>query len=1358
MDRNVRVRLSADIGDYVAKLQQAGAATKQLAQNVESSAQRNKQAWSQASTGMLSFGAAAAAGLGAVVAKSASFESQMSAVKATGSEAAANIGELRKAAMDAGAAFGQFSSIDAAKGVEQLAKAGLSAKDILGGGLTGALSLAAAGEMEVGDAAEVTAKSLAQFKLSGDQASHVADLLAAGAGKAVGDVADFGAALSQTGTVANQYGVSIEETTGVLAAFAQNALLGSDAGTSMKAMLLQLASPTAEAQGYLEKYNISAYDAQGNFVGMADLAGQLQSKLGGLSQAQQNAALKTIFGADAIRAANILMSEGAGGIQKWTNEVNDQGYAADAAAAKVDNLKGDIAALGGAFENAMISMGEGGQGPLRFLVQSTTNAVDGFNKLPAGAKSAMAAGATVAAGAAIAVGGTMKLVSSAAEARDAYKTLSAEFPKTAGAMKTFAGGAAIVTAALVAASVAGAAYQSHLDGLMSTQTEVNAAMASMANGKTSSLDAMNADIGEMKMRATDLAGAFEYLDGQSGTWDRLGVKLQSGLPDKILGMKTASAAFSDEIEKLDQSLANMAPEQAAAAFQQLSNSMSQQGVDVLQLSSHMDGYQAKLQQQATALAGQVSSFDAASLSAQDYADWMGGKVPASVQAALDAAAAGTPAQRDLAASMGEVAANAASMAEAVTQAAQAQLAASGGMIGLEAAIDAAAEAAAKNGRNLDIATEAGRANMSSLNGIAAAGLKAAEGLNASGASVAQVEGATARARGQFVQTAQSMGMTAAKANQLADSYGLIPDTVSTKVSELGSAPAKVKADALAAALKAIPASRHTEVESAFNRGGVDAAFSALNAIDGKVANTYINTIKTTIIRTVNGGAVGGVGAAIAAMGNARGGLYEFAAGGFGSAGYAPRTSQFGGRNRDIMWPMPDGGTARWNEPHLPWEAYISGDPGVRARSLAIWRQVGSKLGVEGYAAGDLVNFAAGDFRSSVRSPGVSASWGMMQAVTSPLADLAGAVRQVTQTMHQVATTSSEAVRAKQAENAAARQLAAAKGGKNGAAQVYSQTKAAFAEEDRRAKAAILAATGKRKDRLQDAKAARDIVQERELARLKAAKDRGSAASAKEVARLEAAKARATATYQAAVDKARASSDAYKAAQQELRQEQEALANAAQQASSSFAGKYGMAYDMADWLSVMREGAGDLASLRGQLEKLRAMGLSESLVQQIASAGPGQGSDMASEIIAGGKSGVAQLNAAAQSLQSAADKLGMVQAVGVKRAGGGPVWGAGTSTSDSIAARLSDGEFVMRTWAAERIGYDRLEYANRHGRMPGFNMGGRVQVMPSAPQQQTAFTFAPRVQVSGTDTREVINGLTAEINHQARVMAVQLPGA
>ena len=101
-----------------------------------------------------------------------------------------------------------------------MAKAGVSTKDILGGGLKGALSLAAAGSLDVAEAAEISASALTQFKLSGDKIPHLADLLAAGAGKAQGSVQDLGAALNQSGLVAASTGLSIEETTGVLAAFA----------------------------------------------------------------------------------------------------------------------------------------------------------------------------------------------------------------------------------------------------------------------------------------------------------------------------------------------------------------------------------------------------------------------------------------------------------------------------------------------------------------------------------------------------------------------------------------------------------------------------------------------------------------------------------------------------------------------------------------------------------------------------------------------------------------------------------------------------------------------------------------------------------------------------------------------------------------------------------------------------------------------------------------------------------------------------------------------------------------------------------------------------------------------------------
>ena len=178
-------------------------------------------------------------------------------------------------------------------------------------------------------------------------------------------------------------GISMQETTGTLAAFANAGMIGSDAGTSLKTMLQRLASPTDKAQSLMDELGINVYDANGEFIGLAGVAGQLQQGLSGMSQEQRNAALNTIFGADAVRAANVLYKEGESGIADWTDAVSESGFAAEQAAAKNNNLKGDLENLSGSFESLMISLGEGGQGPLRSLVQTLDTLVDAFSQLPA---------------------------------------------------------------------------------------------------------------------------------------------------------------------------------------------------------------------------------------------------------------------------------------------------------------------------------------------------------------------------------------------------------------------------------------------------------------------------------------------------------------------------------------------------------------------------------------------------------------------------------------------------------------------------------------------------------------------------------------------------------------------------------------------------------------------------------------------------------------------------------------------------------------------------------------------------------------------------------------------------------------
>lgn len=380
-NKNIVIRLMADTASYEAAMTRAGSTAKTVASGMENTGRKS----ALITSGLTAAGLAAAAFGVASIKMAADFDQQMSTVQANTGATGAELDQLRQAAIEAGAST-VYSASESADAINDLGKAGMSVTDILSGGLTGALNLAASDGMAVGDAAEYMANALSMFHLSGSQASQVADTLAAGAGKAVGNVSDFGEALNNCGAQANSFGMSIQETTGVLSLFAQNGTIGAEAGTQLNSMLMKLAAPSAEASNTMKELGISAYDAQGHFVGMANFAGQLQKAEKNLTDEQRNQANATIFGSYAIKAANYLYEAGESGVNKWTKAVSESGYAAEQAAAKNNNLKGDLENLSGSMESLMISIGEGAQGPLRKLVQGLDTLVDSFASLPAGAQ------------------------------------------------------------------------------------------------------------------------------------------------------------------------------------------------------------------------------------------------------------------------------------------------------------------------------------------------------------------------------------------------------------------------------------------------------------------------------------------------------------------------------------------------------------------------------------------------------------------------------------------------------------------------------------------------------------------------------------------------------------------------------------------------------------------------------------------------------------------------------------------------------------------------------------------------------------------------------------------------------------
>ncbi len=278
-----------------------------------------------------------------------------------------------------------FSATDAGNAITELAKGGLTEADIKAGALKTTMDLAASSGMDLGEAANVVVQAMGAFGLSANESAEAANALAGAAAASSTDVEPLTQALAQCSAGAKNAGWSIQETTAVLARFADAGIEGSDAGTSLKTMLQRLAAPTSEAAATkIETLGIKTRDASGNLLGAAEMAQELQDKLGGLDAASRDAALSAIFGSDAMRAATVMMDSGTEGLQKYINAANDQEAAQRLANSQMSDGSRAIEELKGSLETAAIQIGDTLAPIVQKVAKLITALVNKFSALPEG--------------------------------------------------------------------------------------------------------------------------------------------------------------------------------------------------------------------------------------------------------------------------------------------------------------------------------------------------------------------------------------------------------------------------------------------------------------------------------------------------------------------------------------------------------------------------------------------------------------------------------------------------------------------------------------------------------------------------------------------------------------------------------------------------------------------------------------------------------------------------------------------------------------------------------------------------------------------------------------------------------------
>lgn len=765
--RNVKVELRASVSDYVGKITAASKATRDFAKAAEAGATKNKAAWEQTGKVMAGTGIALAAGLTLAVKAFADFDKEMSTVRAVSGATTDEMNKLRVAALKAGADTA-FSASEAAKAEGELAKVGISTSDILGGALIGSMNLAAAGTLDLGRAAEISGQAMKIFHLAGSDVGRIADALASGANKSAADVEQLGQALQQGGLVAAQTGLTMEDTIGTLSAFADNALMSSDAGTSLKTMLSRLNPTTEDAAQAMEALGLQAYDARGNFVGIDKFAGQLKTGLKDLTVEQRNSRLQTVFGSDAVRAATILYDLGEKGVRSYIDGVSDQGAAARVAGIQMDNLAGDLEALKGSFETALIQSGSVANDSLRTLTQTAADAVNWFGQLPTPIQKTGVELAGVAAAGLLGVGAFVTIVPKIA----ATKTALAGVGTTAGtagyALRGLAGGAVIAAVALPLVGIAGEAVRTALGDMAPGANAAGESLLQFVNkGKAAGegADLINYSFEELDRTIYNVfsGSAMHQVDA---------IFSKIGTAGGIYGSTQTDDAVQF-FKTLDNGLSNMAQnghaKEAAVLFDEVATAAAKQGVSLAQVKDTMPGYTAALDGAGQAAAGVASATALATGVTKTFADTQGElkKKADDAKAALD------------------------TLLTSIEGFGSKTLDARGAARDYEAAIDAASKSIKDNGKTLDKHTEKGRANQQALEGIATTTLKSITANYQHGASVKTLDKQVADGRKTFLHFADGMGLSKTAAGKLADALGL----TKRNVDKLKGAEAKPKVTA-----------------------------------------------------------------------------------------------------------------------------------------------------------------------------------------------------------------------------------------------------------------------------------------------------------------------------------------------------------------------------------------------------------------------------------------------------------------------------------------------------------------------------------------------------------------------------------
>lgn len=317
------------------------------------------------------------------------FDKAMSSWKGTAKASEEEFNIAREAAMKYGRETTKTAT-ESANALEYMALAGWSVEDSVKA-LPSVLKLSEATNLDLARTSDLVTDSMsATGEVIGENGKNLQrflDVATTANNKSNQTAEQLMEAWIQTGGVFKGLNVDIEDSATALGVLANRGIKGSEAGTALNAIMINLTTGAGQAGKAMKKLGVSAFK-DGKFKGLKQTLTDVRDKLAGLTEEEQNFYKARIGGKHHIDAFTHLLNgldATKDGKKEWDslNESlrNANGSLQQMAATKMDNLWGDTKILQSAMQDLGIKVSDAINIPLRDGAKAFTNMVyasDGF--------------------------------------------------------------------------------------------------------------------------------------------------------------------------------------------------------------------------------------------------------------------------------------------------------------------------------------------------------------------------------------------------------------------------------------------------------------------------------------------------------------------------------------------------------------------------------------------------------------------------------------------------------------------------------------------------------------------------------------------------------------------------------------------------------------------------------------------------------------------------------------------------------------------------------------------------------------------------------------------------------------------